>query len=76
MQDLGGWQDEHAEKDFEESQGGSGQDAPACRCPLEQELLERRPQWHGKDKAPVRFEAAHIDDRMVPYHHTRDAALL
>ena len=32
-------QDEHAEKDLEETQRGSGQDVPACRCPLEQELL-------------------------------------
>ncbi len=50
MQDLGGWQDDHAEKDVEESQRGSGQDALACRCPLEQALLGRRPQWHGKAK--------------------------
>jgi len=39
VQDLGGWQDDHAEKDIEDSQRGSGQDAPACRCPLEHELL-------------------------------------
>ena len=62
MQDLGGWQDDHAEKDVEESQRGSGQDAPACRCPLEQELLGRRPQWHEKSKATVRFEATRGDD--------------
>jgi hypothetical protein len=58
VHDLGSWQDYHAEKDLEESQRGSGQDAPASRCPLEQELLEqevleqellgRRPQWHSR----------------------------
>jgi hypothetical protein len=58
---LGGLQDEHAEKHLEESQRGSGQDAPASRCPLEQELPERRPQWHGKGKVPVRSEATHGD---------------
>jgi hypothetical protein len=31
VQDLGGWQNDHAEKDLEESQSGGGQDAPACR---------------------------------------------
>jgi hypothetical protein len=34
-QDLGGWKDDHAEKDLEESQRGSGQDTSVCRCPLE-----------------------------------------
>ena len=48
---MGGWQDEYAEKDLEESQRGSGQDAPTSRCPLEQELLGRHPQWHARDKA-------------------------
>jgi hypothetical protein len=32
VQDLGGWQDDHADKDVEESHKRSGQDAPACRC--------------------------------------------
>jgi hypothetical protein len=41
VQDLAGWQDDHAEKDLEESPRGSGQDAPASRCPLEQDLLRR-----------------------------------
>jgi hypothetical protein len=80
VQDLGGWQDEHAEKDLEEIQRGSGQVAPAYRCPLEQELLARRPQRHGKGKAPVRFEAAHIDDRLAASPHSscraQDAARL
>jgi hypothetical protein len=40
----------------------SGQEAPAGRCPLEQQLLGRRLQWHGKGKAPVRFETTHSDD--------------
>ena len=75
MQDVGSWQDDHAEKDLEEIQRGSGQDAPACRCPLEQELLGRRPQWHGKGKAPVRFEATRGVDSPVAHHHTRAAAL-
>ena len=60
MQDLGGWQDDHAEKDVEESQRGSGQDAPARRCPLEKELLGRSP--HGtaaEKKATVSYDAAH-----------------
>jgi hypothetical protein len=52
---------QHAEKDVEENQRGSGQDAPASRCPLELELLGRRPQRHGKGKAPVRSEATHGD---------------
>jgi hypothetical protein len=65
VQDLGGWQDDRAEKDLEESQRGSGQDVPACRCPLEQELLVRRPQWHEKGKAAVRFEATRGDDSAV-----------
>ena len=43
-QDLGG---DHAEKDFEVSQGGSGQDALASRCPFDQELPGRH-RWHGK----------------------------
>jgi hypothetical protein len=37
LQDTGGRQDNHAEKDVAEIQRGSGQDVPACRCPLEQE---------------------------------------
>ena len=41
---MGGWQDDHDEKDLEESQRGSGQDAPACRCPLKRELLGRHPR--------------------------------
>ena len=41
MQDLGGWQDDHAENDVEESQRGGGQDAPAGHGPFEQELLLR-----------------------------------
>jgi hypothetical protein len=44
VKDLGDWKDDHVEKDLEESQRGSGQDAPACRCPLEQELLDRHLQ--------------------------------
>jgi len=48
VQDLGGWQDDHAEKDVKESQRGSGQDAPASRYSLEQKLLGRRPQWHSR----------------------------
>jgi hypothetical protein len=31
----------------------------------EQELQGRCPQWHGKGKAPVRFEAAEIVDSLV-----------
>ena len=62
---MDGWQDDHAEKDVEESQRVGGQDVHACRCPLEQELLGRRPQWHGQGKAPVRDEAAPIDDSAV-----------
>jgi hypothetical protein len=34
---------DHAEKDIEESQRGSGQDEPEHRCPLEKELLGRHP---------------------------------
>ena len=75
MQDLNGWQDEHAEKDLKENQRGSGQDSPATRCPLEQELLGRHPQWHGKGKAPVRSETTHGDVSAVPHHHTRTAQL-
>ena len=62
MQDLGGLQDDHAEKDVEESQRGSGQDVPSFRCPLEQEPLGRRPQWHERDKARVRLEATRGDE--------------
>ncbi len=75
MQDLGGWQDDHAEKDFEESQRVSGQDAPAFRCPLEQELLGRLPQRHEQDKTRVRFEATSGDDSPVPDHLTRATTL-
>ena len=39
LQDTGGSQDNHAEKDVEEIERVSGQDVPVCRCPLEQELL-------------------------------------
>jgi hypothetical protein len=46
VQDLGGWRDDNAEKDLEESQRDSGHNEHACRCPLEQELLGRLPQWH------------------------------
>jgi len=76
VQDLGGWQDDHAEKDVEESQRGSGQDAPASRCPLQQELLGRRPQWHGNGKAPVRSEATHGDVSPLLHHqhHTQNRA--
>jgi len=41
---LGDSQDDHAEKckkDVEESQRGSAQDGPPCRCPLEEALLGR-----------------------------------
>jgi hypothetical protein len=44
---LNDWTDDHSEKDVEESQRDSGQDAPASRYSLEQELLGRRPQWHS-----------------------------
>ena len=54
---MGCRQDDHAEKDLEESQTGTGQDAPACRYSFEQEFLGRRPRWHGRWKAAVRFEA-------------------
>jgi hypothetical protein len=64
VQDLGGWQDDHAEKDLEQSQRGSRQEADACPFPLEQELLGRHPQWHGKGKVPVRAEATPIDDSL------------
>ena len=57
-QDFVGRQDDHAEKDLEENQRGSEQDALTCRCALEEELLGRRPQWHERGKATVRFEAA------------------
>ena len=65
VQDLGGLQDHHAEKDVQESQRANGQDASASHCPLasEQELLARRPQCYRKRKAPLRFEATHRDDR-------------
>jgi hypothetical protein len=39
--------------------------APAGRCSLELELLGRHPQWHGKGKAPVCFEATHIHDSPI-----------
>ncbi len=39
------------------------------------QLLERRPQWHGKGKAPVRSEATHIHVSAVPHHHTRSGLL-
>ncbi len=65
MQDLGGWQDDHAEEDLEESQRGSGQDALACRCALEQEVVGRRPEWHGRGKARVRFHETRGDDSLV-----------
>jgi hypothetical protein len=48
VHNLGGWQDDHAEKDVEESRNGSGQDAPASRCPIEHDRLVRRPQWHSR----------------------------
>ena len=56
---------DHAEKDLEESQRGSGQDATVCRCPLEQELLGRLPQGHNHSKATFRDQTAHIDDSLV-----------
>ena len=45
MQDLGGWQDDHAEEDLEENQRGSGQyiNIYAGRCPLEHELFGPTP---------------------------------
>jgi hypothetical protein len=75
VQDLGGWQDDHDEKDVEESQRGSGQDAPASRCPLEQQLLGPCPQWHRKGKAPIYFEATCIHDSPVPLPHSNWAAV-
>jgi hypothetical protein len=35
VQDLYVWKDDHAEKDLEESQRHSGQNALVCRCPFE-----------------------------------------
>ncbi len=61
MQDLGDWQDDHVETDLEESQRDSGQDASACRCPLEQELLGRHLQWHGSGKAVQCPALAYLD---------------
>jgi hypothetical protein len=61
VQDLGDWQDDHADTDLEESQRDSGQDASACRCPLEQELLGRHLQWHGSGKAVQCPALAHLD---------------
>jgi hypothetical protein len=48
VQDLGGWQDDHAEKDLEESQRGSGQDAPASAMQGQrvlQECCRSAPRW-------------------------------
>jgi hypothetical protein len=75
LRGLGDWEDDHAEKDVEESQRGSGEDVTSCRCPLEHELLGQHPTWHGKgakDKAPVLFEATRGDDITV---YTRAVAL-
>ncbi len=58
---MGSWQDDHAEKDVKESPRSSGQDAPVSRSPLQEELLGRLPQWHGKGKVPFRSEATHGD---------------
>jgi hypothetical protein len=71
-QDLGGWQDDHAEKDLEESQRGSGQDDPACRCPLEREgLLGRDHQSHICSEDTLGDDTPHIDDSLVPHQYTR-----
>ena len=40
MQDLGGRQDHHAEKDPEDSRRGSGQAVPAFRCPLDRSFWD------------------------------------
>jgi len=69
-QDLSGWSDEHAAKDLEENQTVTGQDASACICPLEQELLGRHPQWHSRRKAKVRHQAVHGADSPMPHHKT------
>ena len=47
-QDLGGCKDDNAEKDIEEGQRCCGDAAAACRCPLEQGLLERLSQWNSR----------------------------
>jgi hypothetical protein len=70
VQDLGGWQDDHAENDLEESQKGCGQDALACRCPLEQELLGGLPQWQSLSKAEFNSCTACCDVHQVPHYHT------
>ena len=49
---LGHLAGHHAEKDLQESQRGSGQDAPAFRCVLEQQLGRLgvgrlRPKWNN-----------------------------
>jgi hypothetical protein len=63
VQDLGGWPDDHAKKDLEDSQRGSGQDWTVFRCPFDQDLVGRRPQWETN-------EAARGSDSTGPYHNT------
>ena len=75
VQDLGDWQDFHAEKEVEESQRDSGQDASDCRCPLEREFLARHPQWHDHWKVTVRNETSHGGNITVHHHHTRVTTL-
>ncbi len=63
---------DHAEKDLEESQRGSGQDAPVCRCPLELDGIQTRNQeLHTCSGDTLRDDTVHIDDSLVPHQHTR-----
>ncbi len=64
--------DDHAEKDLEESQRGSGQDAPACRCPLELDGIQARNQeLHACSGDTLCDDTSHFDDTLVPHQHTR-----
>jgi hypothetical protein len=73
---LGDCQDDHTEKDVEETQRGNGQDVSVSRCPLEQELLGRRPRWYGQGKVPLRFETTHGDVRSSGQRCTFISALI
>jgi hypothetical protein len=76
--DLGDSQDDHAEKckkDAEESQRGSAQDGPPCRCPLEEALLGRL-LWSFSVGTLVFTAEGSRSNVRTPFHHLTKSSCL
>ncbi len=74
MQDLGGFQDDHVQEDFQDRETASGQHVPACRCPPVRVVDSQGHVPNGTDaKATDCDERAPFDDSLVSHNDTEAA---